>query len=235
MNYIFVFLLSIASAAVLFVLTKIIGNKQISEMNMFDYIVGITIGSIGAEMATGIDGNAVYPVIAMAVYAFLALGISLCSNHSLKLRRYLSGRALVLMSKGKLYKDNLKRARMDLNEFLTQCRLSGFFDLSEIDMAFLEPNGKISFLVNAANKPASPKDLSLTVTPSALFRNVIVDGVILKKNLKSAGKDERWLSSELKVQGYKSVKDVFLATLDENGTLRVFSGEENAPEGDPFL
>ncbi len=87
LDYLQVLGLSAASLLVLFLLTKLVGNKQISQMSMFDYVVGITIGSVAAEMATGIDKNGWIAVVAMAVYALFAAAISLTSNHSLKLRR----------------------------------------------------------------------------------------------------------------------------------------------------
>ena len=124
---------SVASIVALFLLAKLMGNKQISQLSMFDYIVGITIGSIAAEMATDLE-SPLRSLLAMVVYGLLAFFISVLTSKSLRARRVITGRPILLMSDGKIYRDNLKRARLDLTEFLALCRVSGYFDLSAISV-----------------------------------------------------------------------------------------------------
>lgn len=233
MDYITVIITAFVSLIVLFLLTKLIGNKQLSELTMFDYIVSITIGSIAAEMATELE-NPEQPLIAMCVYAFVSFGISILVSKSIKLRRLLFGHSLVLMRTGKLYRKNFKKANLDLNEFLMQARLSGYFDLSAIDTAIMEASGKISFMPYAAKRPATPEDMNLVPNAEAIFFNVIMDGDILYKNLQYAGRDLNWLNNELKVQGIKSPSEVFLAILDNNGTLNVFKNYDYEEKNDYY-
>ena len=129
-----VIITSIVSIIVLFLLTKLVGNKQLSELNMFDYIVSITIGSIAAEMATELE-NPEQPLVAMVVYGVISFIVSICCSKSLRVRRLIFGHSVVLMQNGKLYRENFKKCRLDLNEFLMQCRLDGYYDLSAIDTA----------------------------------------------------------------------------------------------------
>jgi uncharacterized membrane protein YcaP (DUF421 family) len=119
--------LSFGSVIFLFILTKLMGNKEMSQLSMFDYIIGITIGSIAAEMSTALESDFMQPVVAMAVYAAVSIIISILSYKSLKLRRIISGNSLILLDNGELYRDNLKKAKLDLNEFLMQCRTSRIF------------------------------------------------------------------------------------------------------------
>lgn len=233
MDYITVIITAFVSLIVLFLLTKLIGNKQLSELTMFDYIVSITIGSIAAEMATELE-TPERPLIAMCVYAFVSFGISILVSKSIKLRRLLFGHSLVLMRTGKLYRKNFKKANLDLNEFLMQARLSGYFDLSAIDTAIMEASGKISFMPYAAKRPATPEDMNLVPNAEAVFFNVIMDGDILYKNLQYAGRDLNWLNNELKVQGIKSPSEVFLAILDNNGTLNVFKNYDYEEKNDYY-
>ena len=116
--------LSFGSVIFLFVLTKLMGNKEMSQLSMFDYIIGITIGSIAAEMSTALENDFMQPVIAMSVYAIVSIIISVLSYKSLKIRRIIYGNSLILFDNGELYRDNLKKAKLDLNEFLMQCRTS---------------------------------------------------------------------------------------------------------------
>lgn len=221
------------SFAILFILSKLMGNRQISEMTVFDYVMSITIGSIAAEMATELE-KPLHGVVAMGVYAVLSGVISFFTAKSLKFRRLFFGKTIVLMKNGKFYRKNFKRAHLDISEFLVSCRQAGYFNLSDIDSAFLEPSGKVSFLPLSDVRPVNAKDLKVVPEPDSVFYTVISDGFILYNNLKSAGFDERWLNNELKVNGYKSEKDIFLATLDEKGTLNIFRDTEKTYKNDPF-
>lgn len=138
-------LMTVISIVILFFLTKLMGNKQIAQLNLFDYIVGITIGSIAAEMATDIDKDPWGCALAMAVYALVAVAISAAGNKSLRARAFLAGRPIVLMRNGKLYRAGLKAAHLDLSEFLAMARLSGYFDLSEVSGAVLSTTETSAF------------------------------------------------------------------------------------------
>ncbi|MGN0578192.1 MAG: DUF421 domain-containing protein, partial [Ruminiclostridium sp.] len=115
---------SVASVVTLFILTKLMGNKQISQMSMFDYIIGISIGSIAAEFATELE-NPERTLLAMIIYAVIALAVSVFTGKSPRLRKIVNGKPLILFDKGKLYRKNFKKARLDLSDFLTHCRNQG--------------------------------------------------------------------------------------------------------------
>lgn len=117
-------LTTLLSLVVLFLLTKLMGAKQVSQMTMFDYVEGITIGSVAAELATDLDAP-LNSLTALVLYGLAAVGISLWTSHSLTARRVLTGKPLVLLEDGVLYRDNLKKAKLDINEFLTFCRIAG--------------------------------------------------------------------------------------------------------------
>ena len=138
--------LSLGSIIVLFILAKLMGNREMSQLSMFDYVVSITIGSIAAEMSTSLENNFLEPFIAMVVYGIVATAISYFTCKSIKIRRIVSGRGKILYDNGKLYRKNLIKSKLDLNEFLMQCRINGYFNLANIQTAILEPNGRISFL-----------------------------------------------------------------------------------------
>jgi len=142
----YIFLTSISSLIVLFILTRIMGKRQMSQLTMFDYINGITIGSIAAEMATSLDGDVWQPLFAMIIYALFAILMSYASIKSINIRRFLVGKPFLLYENGKLFNKNLKKAKLDVNEFLTECRTNGYFYLSDIQSAIFETNGKISFI-----------------------------------------------------------------------------------------
>lgn len=216
-----VLITSAVSLAVLFLLTKLMGSKQVSQLSMFDYIIGISIGSIAAEMATELE-NPENPLAAMIVYGIIAFLVSVISQRSVKVRKVMSGRPLVIMDNGIIYRENLKKARIDLSDFLTQCRTSGYFDLNQIQTAVMEYNGAISFLPVSKYRPATPSDMDLQPEQEYLQITVIMDGHINKSNLKLSGNNEVWLTKQLHLQGYNNPSDVLLALCDNNNKLTVF-------------
>lgn len=222
MDLLKVTLLSFGSVFFLFILTKIMGNKEISQLSMFDYIIGITIGSIAAEMSTALESDFMQPLLAMSIYAITSIVISFLSIKSLKIRRFISGPSLILLDNGKLYRKNFKKAKLDINEFLMLCRTSGYFNLSDIQTAIMEANGKISILPKSEKRPANPSDLNLKTDQERITVNVILDGQILKENLYYTGKDELWLEKNLISQNIQNIQDVFLATCDSNNSLSVY-------------
>lgn len=225
---------SLGSLIVLFISTKLIGNKQISELTMFDYINSITIGSIGAEMATNVDIFHL-SLTAIAVYTLVILLVSYVTQKSVKIRRILTGTSIILMENGKLYPKNFSKSKLDINEFLTQCRINGYFNLDEIDTAILEQNGKISILPNVSARPVNTKDLNLAVPQEKISVNVILDGSVMEDNLRRSGNDIEWLKHELEKQNITSISDVFLAVCDtENNKLTVYVKAQNEQNSDVF-
>lgn len=218
----YIIALSLGSIVAMFILTKLIGYRQMSQMSMFDYVNGITIGSIAAEMATSLEENFVQPLVAMVVYALAAILLSWCSSKSIKMRKIIEGKPLVLLDKGELYLDSLRKAKIDVNEFLVQCRVNGYFDISKIETAVLEGNGKISFLPKSSDRPATPADLNLSPQQDFMTANVILDGNIMRENLRHTGNDEKWLINQIKGQGADKISDVLLATCDVNNQVTVF-------------
>lgn len=209
-------IIAVVSMAVLFILTKIIGNRQVSELSMFDYITSITIGSIAAEMATSLDGDYKKPLTAMIVYGLLSYLISYLTCKSIVLRRFFEGYPLLLYQNGQIFEKNLMKSKIDINEFLEMCRLKNYFNLEDIHTAILESNGKLSIIPNVKGRPLTPSDLNLNPSQDLPMANVIIDGHIMKNNLKSTGKDERWLEKQLSSYGVTDVKEVVLATYDSN-------------------
>lgn len=231
----YIIALSLGSIVSIFILTKLLGYRQMSQMSMFDYINGITIGSIAAEMATSLENNFTQPLTAMIVYALAALLLSWLGTKSIKARRLIEGTPLVLMNNGELYRENLKKAKIDVTEFLVQCRGQGYFDVSKLETAVLEGNGKISFLPKVSDRPATPSDLGLSPEQDYMVANVILDGKIMEKNLRHTGNNEKWLLSQIKGQGADRVEDVLLATCDSNNQVTVFLKENHKEVKDVFM
>jgi uncharacterized membrane protein YcaP (DUF421 family) len=150
----------------------------------------------------------------MGVFTFSAIFISYITCKSILLRRFFEGQSIMLYQNGQIYEKNLLKAKLDIDEFLSLCRISGYFDLQEIHSVYLETNGTISVLPIAKYRPATPDDHKLEPSQSKPLPNIIIDGKIMYDNLQSTGKNEDWLMKRLKTNGNADIKEVILATYD---------------------
>lgn len=216
-----VLLTSLLSAGAFFLIAKIMGHKQMSQLDFFDYITGITIGSIAAELATELE-TPLQPLISMGVYGVISVLLSKATHLLPRSRKYINGSPTILMDGGKLYRENLKKAKLDLSEFMVMCRQQGYFNLNDIQTAVFEFNGQLSILPVSSKRPANPQDLNLTLPTETIQTEVIMDGRILEENLHRMGFNEKWLEKQLRVQGYKRPDEIFLALWDEQNQLTLF-------------
>ena len=203
-----------ASLTSLFLFTKLMGNREMSQLSMFDYVSSVAIGSIAGEMAVMSTDSILEPFVSMLIFTFAAIGISYITCKSIVLRRFFEGQAILLYQNGQIYEKNLLKAKLDVDELLSVCRIEGYFDLEEIHTVYLETNGTVSILPKAKNRPVIPNDLDLNPTQELPLANVIIDGTIMKDNLKSTGKNRTWLEHQLKSKGVPDIREVILATYD---------------------
>lgn len=224
MEIIKVILTSVLSAAALFVIAKIIGHKQMSQLDFFDYITGITVGSIAAELATELE-EPLNPLVAMIVYGVITVILTKLTSKLPKMRKFINGTPTVIMNSGKIYRKNLKKAKIDLSEFMVMCRQEGYFDLSDIQTAIFEYNGRLTVLPVSTKRPLHPEDVNLKPTPEYISTEVIMDGRVLEENLKRMGLDSKWLLNRIKEQGFKNAKEVFLGVCDQNKKLTLYKME----------
>lgn len=203
------------SLITLFLVTKLIGKKQVSQLSLFDYVIGISIGNFAAEMTINLESEELYGIIAVLLFGGIAYLVSVGTMKSIKLRRFFMGSPTILIEHGKILQDNFYKVKYDINDMLEQCRVNGYFDISEIDYAIVEANGELSILAKSEYLPVNRNDMKLKVSKNGLCANVIIDGKVMYNNLKKINKDEKWLNKELKLK-CKDISDIILATVDIN-------------------
>ena len=217
-------LTSLLSAAALFVIAKFIGHKQISQLDFFDYITGITIGSIAAELATELE-EPIKPLIAMIVYGAITVILSVITSKFPKTRKFINGTPTIIMDNGKIYRNNMKKAKIDLSDFLVMCRQEGYFNLADIQTAIFEYNGRLTVLPVSTKRPVNPEDINLIPQSEHISTEVIMDGRVLDENLRRMGLDLKWLEKQIKDQGFKSTKEIYLGICDQNKKLSLYKNQ----------
>ena len=209
---------ALISLVALFLITKLLGKKQVSQLSLFDYVIGISIGNFAAEVTINLEAEWINGVVAYLV--------SILTMKSIVARRFFMGAPTVVIQNGKIIKESLKRVKFDINDLLEECRNNDVFDLNQINYALMEANGKLSILLKPEYLPLTPNDMKVKVNKNGLVANIIIDKKIMKNNLSQMGKDEKWLMKELKVKGV-SLEDVLLGTLDIDDKLTIYRQKEN--------
>lgn len=216
-----VVLTSLLSALSLFVIAKIMGHKQMAQLDFFDYITGITIGSIAAELATELEAPW-KPLIAMIIYGAVSMALTYIAHKFPKSRKFVNGTPTIIMNNGKLYRENMKKAKLELSEFMVLCRQEGYFNINDIKTAIFEYNGRLTILPVSTKRPLTPEDMNITPQEEDITTEVIMDGRILHENLKRLGLNLTWLENQLKQQRFDSVKEIYLGICDQNNKLSLF-------------
>lgn len=226
---------SIAAVIALQVLARVNGAKQISQLPFYDYITGITIGSMAAVMAID-DRVPVYiPLLSMIIFVAASYLEGKWTINSIKARKYIDGMPMLLMSEGNILQANMRKAHLTVNDLLSEARVAGYFDLSQVAYAIMENSGKISFLAHSQHQPATCKDMHIPTTKVELFVNVIIDGEVLEHELAMIHKNLTWLDDQLHKQGLSSVNDVLLAIANMQGELHCYRKDETSSHDHSFL
>lgn len=213
---------SFGSLVILFLVTKLIGRKQAGQLNLFDYIIGITIGSVASAMILDKDVKFLEGMAAVLVYGVSAYLISLITSKSIVCRRIIIGSPSVLIDNGRILYKSLKESKIDVNELLQEARNNGYFDISQIEYAIMEPNGRISFLLKSKYNQPTLKDMKIKADYQGLCSNLVIDGKIMHNNLKQIKKSEKWLMKRLSNNGYTELDDIILVICDSKEKLTIF-------------
>lgn len=203
---------SALSFVALFFIAKLLGKKQVGELDFIDYVVGISIGSIAAEMATNTADKPFYDyLISFAVYFLLTIIIDILSTKTNLFKKFFKGSPLVIIKDGKIDYEQLKKSKLDINDIISLAREKNYFNFDDIAYGIFETDGTLSVLPKSNLKPIVSEDLNLHKSKTTLPQNVVVDGQISKFALKFLEKDTDWLYERLKIKSKKDLKNILLA------------------------
>ena len=204
----------------LFFVTKVLGKRQIAQLSFFEYVTGITIGSIAAESIMGLDGNMFLGLLGIGIVSLIPFLGGLISLKSKKFRDFTEGKGTIFIKDGKVMEDNLKKERYTVDELLELLRNKDVFQVSDVQFAILEATGDLSVMLKKENQPLTPKDLNMKVASIKEPQTVIMDGKILDEPLATIGYSRRWLKTELEKLGV-TIENVFIGQVNSYGELTV--------------
>ncbi|MFL1673233.1 DUF421 domain-containing protein [Paenibacillus dendritiformis] len=205
---------------VLFLMTKLLGKRQVTQLSVFEYITGITIGSLAAYVSMDLEATWYLGLVSLGVWVAVTLGIEFLQLKSKTVRDFVDSRATVLIKDGKIMEDNLKKERLTTDELLEQLRRKQVFQAADVEFAIMEPSGEVNVLLKRENQPLTPKHLGIKVAPEQEPQTVMMDGNIMDEPLATIGLNRQWLNTELEKIGV-AAENVFLGQVDAHGQLYV--------------
>ncbi|MGM0502569.1 MAG: YetF domain-containing protein [Bacillota bacterium] len=217
---------SLAAFFTLLIFTRILGKQQISQLTFFDYILGITIGSIAGILSVDLSSNPYLVWVGIATWVISSIGMKSIALKSRSIAKYIDGEAAILIMNGQIMEENLRSMNFRASDLLGMMRVKGIFNPSQVEFAILETSGKLSVLKKSQHRNLTPQDMNLNTNYEGLSVELIYDGLVLKNNLKQVNLDYKWLENKINQAGIHDISDVFLATLDTTGVLYLDTRED---------
>jgi len=207
---------------VLLILTRLLGKKQLGQLTIFTYITAIAMGNIAGDMVIHRDIKLVDGVVGLTLWAALTFLVEYMSLKSSKARVLLDGEPSIVIKKGEIMQKELAAQRLNMDDLTMLLRINSVFSIKEVDYAILEPNGQLSILKKSEQASVTKSDMK--ILPEVrwyLPTEIIVDGKLVTKNMKEYDLDKSWLDNTLNTAGIKSIKEVFFAEIQSDGSLYI--------------
>lgn len=212
---------SLISFIVLLLLTRLMGKRQVSQLTFFDYIVGITIGSIAAEMSFDQNVRIINGITSLLIWGLIPFILAIISLKSRTFQQLIDGKPTIIIKNGEILEKSMKKVFLSIEELMLLLREKNIFKISDVEIAILETNGQLSVLKKTSQQPVTPQMLKMVLKQEKAPTLLIVDGQILYKNLATLGYSEEWLMKEIRKQGATNTDEVFLAQVSSDGELFV--------------
>lgn len=204
----------------LFVITKLLGKKQLSSLSFFEYIVGITVGDIAGTLSMDPDLSLRDGIASLIVWSFVPFAISLISLRSRAFRRIVEGKPTTFIEHGNIIEKNMRNEKYSLDELLEQLRKKSVFKVADVEFASLDSNGELSVLLKKEKQPLKYEDISHMTEGDNVPVTLIMDGEMIEANLEKAKMDKEQVVKLINDKGYEQ-DDVFYAEIDKNGDISI--------------
>lgn len=221
-----VFTRTVILYALVVIVMRLMGKRQVGELQPFELVVAILIADLSAVPMQNMGIPLLHGVIPILTLLLLEVFLSVLTMKNEKARGLICGTPSILVEKGQIKESELKRLRLNLNDLMEQLRTKNYPDIADVEYAILETNGELSVIPKPEKRPVNPQDLQLAISPVSFPVTLILDGKPNEKNIKKAGKETSWLMSELQKKGIRKMEDVLFATIQSDGTLFVQKKDE---------
>lgn len=219
-------ILAIIAYLVAFIISRLLGRKLISQMTFFDFVIGVALGAAIVNAATITPYSSVSGFVILVVLAILTLILDFTHVKSLTMQKIVQSEPVVVIENGKIVDSNLKKMRINLEELMMLLRGKNAFNVSDVEFAIMEIDGKLSVQLKSQKQPLTASDLNIPTDYRGLTRDLVIDGKIINENLNYVKLSKQWLTDKLKEYGVLDFKNVFYAGIDTTGNLYVSKKQE---------
>ncbi len=203
----------------LHIFARMLGKQSIGQLTFFDYVLGITVGSMAATLSVDLNSRAWPHWVGLATWTVVILLMEYCTIHSVHFTKYVLGEPCLLILNGQIMEQTMKRNRYSLSDLLSQLREKDVFDLTQVACAILETNGKLSVLLKPEYQGVTVQDMNLHPSPQQMPRKLVFCGMILEENLLAMGLTKEWLNQYVKNMGIHDIAEIFLLSVDTEGAF----------------
>lgn len=226
-----VFVQTVLAFSAVMVYARLLGKQQIGQLTFFEYVNGITFGSIAAVLATDVEPTHTWlHFLGLTLFAALTYLMGSVALHSRPARKLIAGEPTIVVHNGKILEDNMRKMRYNLDELNMQLREKNIFNLGDVEYAILEPDGNLSVLPKSQKRPVTAADLGLPTGYEGLASELVVDGQVVFQNLRQNNLSVEWLRQALAARGITDLGEVAYAALNSDGTLYVDLKRDNLPQ-----
>ncbi|WP_433743932.1 DUF421 domain-containing protein [Paenibacillus amylolyticus] len=211
---------SIITFITLIIYTRVLGKQQMGNLTYFDYINGITIGSIAGTFATDLSSKAWIHFVSLTIFTLITIIFQFVTMKSRTLSKLMDSDPTLVIQEGKVLEQNLHKMRVKFDELTVMLRQKDVFDITTINYAIMEPDGSLSVVLKPEHQPVTAKDMHMHPPKSKLMTELIIDGVLIKQNLYERHKDIKWLTEQLKKQKV-TIQDIAFAAILPNDKLYI--------------
>lgn len=205
----------------LLILMRLIGKQQMAQLTYSDYVVGITIGSIAATISVQLNQNTTASLFGLIVWTILPILMAFLCIKNIWIRKVVNGEATIVIDNGKIMEKRLAKLHISIDDLISQLRTKNIFNITDVEFAMFEANGKLSIQLKSQKQPLTPDDLNLPTEYLGLPTTLINDGQVLRDALKSLNLTQAWLQYQLTKANIKDFSQISLAQLDTTGNLYV--------------
>lgn len=221
---------SLLAYGLVFFAARILGRKLISQMTFFDFIVGISLGTLTASVALGAATTSAGAAAVIIVFTITTVLLGVINIKTLPGHKFVESEPVTIIENGKINDENMRKVRYDLSSLFMHLRQKNVFNIADVEFAIFEPDGKLSVQKKSQKQPLTPSDINVPSNYKGLMTELILDGLVLEENLNKINLDKQWLESQLKSKGIQSIDNVFFAGLDTSGNLYVSQKFDNQSE-----
>ncbi len=210
------FFRSVILYIIVLVVMRIMGKREIGQMQPFELAISIMIADLASIPMTEVGipiSNGIIPIIGLLVMHLL---ISIINLKSTRMREIMCGKPQILISKGKIDEYALRKERFTINELEERLRSKDIHSLGDVEYAILETSGEVTVIQKPGKRTTTPEDFNIQADYEGISYDLVVDGRIMYKNLEKLGKNYTWLEKEIKKFGFKP-EEALVATIDGKG------------------